>query len=59
MLRFIADFSGPLSRISPRFVADYHERALVGSLAELAASPQTEQPRGEYVVVVGLRGETK
>jgi 16S rRNA (cytidine1402-2'-O)-methyltransferase len=30
-----------------------HERALVGSLGELAACEETKNPRGEYVVVVG------
>ncbi len=30
-----------------------HERALAGSLGEIAASQEVEGPRGEYVVVVG------
>lgn len=34
-------------------ISKLHERALVASLADLAASSESAHPRGEYVVVVG------
>jgi 16S rRNA (cytidine1402-2'-O)-methyltransferase len=34
-----------------------HERALVSTLSELAASAEAEKPRGEYVLVVAPRGD--
>ncbi|NOZ95164.1 MAG: 16S rRNA (cytidine(1402)-2'-O)-methyltransferase [Acidobacteria bacterium] len=37
-------------------ISKLHERALMGTLEELAASGETEHPRGEYVLVVGPRG---
>lgn len=30
-----------------------HERSVMGSLEELLASPEVENPRGEYVIVIG------
>jgi 16S rRNA (cytidine1402-2'-O)-methyltransferase len=54
----LAELLGPerpstlLAEISKRF-----ERAVTGSLSELAASGEAAQPRGEYVVVVGPASE--
>jgi len=53
-LRDVAEVLGPgrpatlLAELSK-----LHERATMGSLEELAESPETRQPRGEYVLVVG------
>lgn len=38
-------------------ISKLHERAVVGNLAELAASAEAEHPRGEYILVVGPTGE--
>lgn len=37
-------------------VSKVHERAVVGRLAELAASAEAAHPRGEYILVVGPDG---
>ncbi len=37
-------------------ISKLHERALMGTLEELAAAGETEHPRGEYVLVVGPSG---
>jgi 16S rRNA (cytidine1402-2'-O)-methyltransferase len=37
-------------------VSKVHERAVIGRLAELAASAEVDHPRGEYILVVGPDG---